>query len=680
MGQRLFTHSKNYLKALSFTLLTTTLFACGGNAGNPLTDSDIDDPEPPAAGIDLSFVAQTHDGARLSGVTVSLDETSAQTDETGWVHFTLPERESYVVRAEAEGFVAQALQVKGEDESIMPIRLTPVKQTLNLDDIESARTLSAADLGARITFPADAFVTPDGEPASGAATVQVTPWDIAGTELNAMPGNGRALDAMGAPTELISAGMITVDVRNGDGEYLQLAPATSAEIQLDLPHGSINNEALSVGSSVPMWHFDESQGMWVEDDSTTGTVVASATSPVGLAVRAEVSHFSTWNWDFKFENGGSINVECRLYDNSPVPCGISAEVTLDDGSVFTRSGQLPEGGSTIINMPNSATINWHATSFAGFIGEATTDMSADVVIALDEPSSENLVRCLLPDGSATACSVTLSDGNHSLAQSIPAGGATVVTAWQGLDEFTEFNWVAETPAPVPFDGQQVLGTGSVDSGISGDVEISLTTTAIEAVEVQCLSTAGTNIPCTVDLVATLPGGNQFTESGVVVNDGRSINVPAETTLIQWSASSNGAYSQNGQFVELTGSMETGLVGSVAVILDEETVQGPAAQSVQLYCSNGQDTAAGSCDIEAYLEGSQTGYALLDSFDNVSPGDEVTVEFPDGLSSVEQWVQFTATGDDGSSASSFSPYEQLSDGEVIELELSCTDASGSNNCP
>lgn len=680
MGQLLHSNFKNYLKAVSFTLLSAALFACEGNGDNPLPGDDINDPDPPAAEIGLSFVAQTHDGARLSGVTVILDETSVDTDETGWAHFTLVEQESYIVRAQGEGFVPQALKVDGEDETVMPIRLTPVKQSLDLVDIESGRTLSAADMGARITFPDDAFVTPDGEPASGGATVEITPWDIAGSELNAMPGNGQAVDAMGNPTELISAGMITVDLRNEDGDYLQLAAGTTAEIQVDLPHNSINNETLEIGSTVPMWHFDETQGVWVEDDSTTGTVVASATSPVGLAVRAEVGHFSTWNWDFKFENGGSINVECRLYDNSPVPCGITAEVTLDDGSVFTRSGQLPEGGSTIINMPNSASINWLATSFGGFIGEETSDMSADVVIELNEPSSENFVRCVLPDGSPTACSVTLTDGSHSLLQSVPESGATVVTAWPALNELTQLNWVAETSGPETFDGQQVVGEGSIDSGITGSVEIALATTAIESVQVQCLSSTGSIIPCTVDLLASAPDGSEFTQAGVVVNDSLGITIPAEMTQIQWSATSNGGYSQNGQFVTLSGNMETALVGSVAVILDEETAQGPAAQSVQAYCSNSQESAAGSCDIEVHLEGNQTGYMLLESFDDISPGDAVTVSFPEGLPNQGQWVQFTATGDDGSSASSFSPYGSLVDGEMIELELQCLDGAGNNNCP
>lgn len=672
--------TQSCLKACSVALLAGSLLACGGSNNNAAPDPVVPDPEPTPETVDLSFMIQTHTGARLSDVTVTLDEQSAQSDVSGRVEFSPESQTSYRVRAEADGFVPQVLRVSGEQDGIMPIRMVPVKQTLPVDDIEAARTLSAVDLGARVTFPANAFVTPDGEPASGEATVQITPWDITSDELNAMPANGQATDAGGESVELISAGMITVDVHNAEGDYLQIAPNTTAEIQMDLPVASINNEPLSIGSTIPMWHFDEDQGLWIEDDSIIGTVVASATSPVGLAVYAEVSHFSTWNWDFKFENGGSINVECRLSDSTAIPCGINAGVTLDDGSVFTRNGYLPEGGSTIINMPNSATIDWYATSDTGLIGEKTTDMSADVIIELEDPSSENVVRCELPDGTGVGCSVTLTDGTETLTQSVPAGGATIVTGWDNLDENSELTWTAETPFPISVGGQQVIAEGTATSGITGDVDVALAITPIDEVEVQCLGESGVSIPCTVDITATLSDGTVFTDTDILIQDSLAVAVPAEATLLQWTAESNGAFSQNGQFVTMAGSMETSLVSSVALVLDETVVQGPAAQSIEISCINGPDTSATSCDIDAFLEGNRTGYVELGEFEAVALGDSVTLEFPEGMADENEWVQVMVTGDDGSTAYTFSQYGSLTDGEMIELELQCSDAVGGVSCP
>lgn len=676
-SQTQYTHTG--LKALSLALLTSALIACGGsNSNGPGTNDDngnTDDPTP-VTQVDLDFNVQSHDGARLEGASVSLDEESLDSDENGSVSFTIPSSEEVVVQTRMDGYISQSVKVPAEEDSITPIRLMRVKQTLNLDAIEDARTLSANDLGARITFPANAFVTPDGEPADGSASVQVTPWDIANGELNAMLGNGQALDAGGAEAELISAGMITVDVHNDDGDYLQLAPGATAEIQMDLPHDSINNEALSVGSTIPMWHFDEDQGVWVEDDSTLGTVVASATSPVGLAVHAEVSHFSTWNWDFKFENGGSINVDCRLPDDSAVSCAVNADITLDDGSTITRNGQVAEGGTTIINMPTSATIDWFATSFGGLLGEQTSDMSGDVTIELEEPTTHNDVQCELPDGTAIDCVVTMTDGTETVTQTIPAQGALIATNWSGIDETSTLNWSAEIASPIVFNQQNVLAEGSATSDSSEAVIIALDTTPIENVDVTCAGTTGAAIPCTVDIVAERPNDSPFTASHSLFNGEDSVPVPAEATLVHWSATSNGAYSQNGQLMLLEGSAQSALVANQTVVLDQETVQGPAPEGIEVSCINGQDTSASVCDIEVSREG-RGNVAMLEDV----PVDEVrTVEFPDGMGGQHEWVFVVASGDDGSNGFESSAYADITDGQHFELQLMCgQDGTGQSLC-
>ena len=669
-------------KALSLALLTSALIACGGsNNSAPDTNDDNDNgPDPtPITEVDLGFNVQSHDGARLQGASVSLDEETLDSDGNGIVSFTVPASDEVVVQTRMDGYISQSFRVPAEENSITPIRLMRVKQTLALDNIEDERTISANDLGARITFPASAFVTPDGEPASGSASVQVTPWDIASGDLNAMLGNGQALDAGGDQAELISAGMITVDVLNDQGEYLQLASGATAEIQMDLPHDSINNEVLSIGSIIPMWQFDEEQGVWVEDDSTLGTVVASATSPVGLAVHAEVSHFSTWNWDFKFENPGSINVECRLPDNSAVACAVTADITLDDGSTFTRSGQVAETGTTIINMPTSATIDWFATSMGVLLGEQTSDMSADVIIELEEPTSENEVRCELPDGSAVACEVTLTNGSDTLTQTIPALGATIATNWAGIDATSTLTWSAETPSPVVFNQQNVLAEGDTTSNNSEAVIIELETTPIENVAVTCAGTTGAAISCELEIIAEVPNASPFTDLHTLNTGEGSVPIPSEATLVDWSATSTGAFSQNGQFMLLEGSAQSALVASQTIVLDQETVQGPAPESIDVSCINSQDTSASLCDIEVMREGSG-GQGTLATLEDVPVGEMRTVEFPDGLGAQQEFVFVRAVGDDGSSGSEFSAYADITDGEHFELELICgQDTAGQSLC-
>ncbi len=57
----------------------------------------------------------------------------------------------------------------------------------------------------------------------------------------------------------------------------------------------VDGSLVKAGDTTPLWSLDETTGGWVEEGS--GTVVASATSPSGFALRAEVTHFSWWNAD-----------------------------------------------------------------------------------------------------------------------------------------------------------------------------------------------------------------------------------------------------------------------------------------------------------------------------------------------------------------------------------------------
>ena len=663
--------SEASLKLFTLACLTIGLVACGGSNNNTpsaSSSSQHSSSTPSAETVQADFIVQSFGGALLAGAPVMIDDVIEQSDDSGRATFALNADESYVVQAQAEGYVMQALPFTSDHDGVQTLRLTPVKHDIAVTDIEAARTLSGLDLNTRITFPANAFVTEDGEPATGTANLQITPWNINSDELTAMPGNGQAVDAMGDATELISAGMITVDIYNTNGDYLQLADGVTAELQMDLPFDSINGEALSVGSTIPLWHFDESQGLWVEDAERVGEVIESATSPTGLAVYAEVDHFSTWNWDFKFESGGSIHVECRLPDNDSVPCAVIAEVTLDDGSALTKSTQLPIGGATIINMPTSATINWTATSGSGLIGDVQSDLSADVVIELGNPVTENFVQCLLPDDSSTPCEVTMTDGSHTLTQHIPAQGATVITGWSDVDPQTAtLSWSAETPTPVSYNQQQVLAEGNATSSVNGSVSIAMAVTPIESVYVQCFAPSGGSLPCMVDVNSALPSGTVFSESHTFPTEGGTLLIPSEAVLIEWTATADGNHSHNGQFFALSTEVQTGLLPAVNLILDTAVPQGPAAQSINVVCVNGSASAS-SCDITLGREGYVVGFVELEDIEDSPIGQVHTLTFPNGMGETE-WVLINAMGDDNSYANGSAPYSDFADGETIELELS-----------
>lgn len=456
------------LKYMTFAcMLGVTLTGCGSNS-----DSS---PEPVKGevavekSVSVSAFIQSAQGTALSDVEISIAGQTFKTDADGLAAFkvNLPQStDSVVVRLSRAGFINQSVLINVKDLAYFTANLLSIKQSVAVSNIEDAQVIESDYSHAKITIPANAFVLPNGQAATGPVTVEFSPWDIQSADLNAMPANGDAIDAQGNRTNLISAGMITAIFKNAAGEHLQLAKGKTADIQMDLPLTSINNQPLVVGSKIPMWHFDEAKGLWVEEGE--GQVIASLTSSTGLAVHATVSHFSTWNWDFKFDNGGKVFVQCKSAA-ATVPCHVTAQVKLDDGSSFTKVNSIPAEGSTVINMPSAGSIIWTAKDESGtLIGEKTSGTTGNVIIDLGTPTTDNFVKCVTAEKKAVACSGHF----NGIAFTVPAEGGRIIS---GLKNATNLTWTAAS-ASYEQGAAVYQATGSVTSVLKGPVTITLSKT------------------------------------------------------------------------------------------------------------------------------------------------------------------------------------------------------------
>ncbi len=439
-------------------------------------------------GSALKVLVRSPDGLLIAGAKVTAGSVSADTGSDGVATLEqAPVGDAIVVKVSKTGYVPQSLRVANADSDKAKqlfVALQPVKETQSIEQVELARMYIARSLGASVTLPANALVTTSGAPATGAATLQLTPWDIQGSDLMAMPGNGRAINDSNVEGNLISAGMMTIDFFDAAGNKLQLAAGKQAIIQMDLPLSSVNNQPLSIGSTIPLWHFNESTGLWEEDG--VGEVVESQTSETGLAVRAVVGHFSTWNWDFYITEGGSANdnevhIKCLEADGvTGVACTLVADVTLPDGSKFYHHGgninttEVGPEGLTIVLLPPEATIVWTGTTADGRIGTTTSGPDGEVEILMGPPKTTNEVHCALTNGTAVACDVTLTltkaDGSTAEKKvNLPATGGTVIT---GIESDT-LSWSARSKITTKPDGTLAIYSGTATSGPSGTVNIVL---------------------------------------------------------------------------------------------------------------------------------------------------------------------------------------------------------------
>ena len=495
-----------------------SVVGCGGSSNN-----DKENPsKPPINNQSISVQAQVKsaDGSLLKGVKVKVLGQQAVTDLNGLARLNvqvLASQTEVVVTYEADGFIQQSILVKKEELAQLAANLLAIKAIVAVEDIALEQVIKAPSLGAKITIPANAFVDPKGNLAQGQVHVEFSPWDIQSTDLKAMPANGFAVDAQGNRTQLISAGMITAtfsDVKTG--QKLQLAPSKTADIEMDLPLKSINNQEMKVGTEIPMWHFDESKGLWVEEGK--GKVVASTESPTGLAVHATVSHFSTWNWDFKFEAAGSVFIQCTS-DNKKVPCNVVAKIKLADGSSLTKTSYIPEQGTTAYNMPSEGTILWQATDLTStLIGEKTSLTTGSVTIDLGKPKTDNFVQCVLPNGSATPCTATL---NQSYPFSLTQEGGKITTGIN--DDDGQLEWSAISPY-IYESNQWVRYKGDLVTALVGDAKIVLS----ERELIDTNNIVSLNVVCTTTTSGTptvVPDGNWELEPSLI---GKPCSIKFET--------------------------------------------------------------------------------------------------------------------------------------------------------
>lgn len=453
--------NQTYAKLFLSACLNISIVGCGGGSSSSGSANN-----PPSATENVTAVnalVQSSNGSLLKGVTVTILGQKTTTNENGLAQFNVnvpKSTQEVVVQYEAQGFVTQSILVKVSELSNITANLLAAKEIVPVDDIAIGQVIKAESLGATITIPADAFTDVKGRLVQGKVNVEFTPWDITSNDLNAMPANGFALDAQGNRTQLISAGMITATFKDAaTGEKLQLASGKTADIQMDLPLKSINNQEMKIGTEIPMWHFDEAKGLWVEEGK--GQVVASTTSVSGLAVHATVSHFSTWNWDSLLPTLGSVFIQCQS-EGKPLPCVVNATVYLDNQWIYTRGASIiSDMGTTVYNMPRNQSITkieWKAKDLTGkLIGEQVSTASDNVVINISKPVIDNFVQCILPDGQNIPCTGKL---NNSYQFSATAEGARVMTNLQDNDG--QIDWSA-TSQPLNENGQWVYYTGQVVS-------------------------------------------------------------------------------------------------------------------------------------------------------------------------------------------------------------------------
>lgn len=231
----------------------------------------------------LSGTISDESGVPLSDVKVWYGSTSVVTDVSGNFSFgSLAVNAKYaVVRAEKAGYLDGF-------RTIIPIPATLNTISIKLMSLGTPKTFEATtggkvtvDTKIDVTFSANSIITEDGKAYSGTVSVYGRYLDPASPVFqDIMPGSLTGLTNANTFTDLISYGMINVELKDAAGNKLEIAKNQTAAISMPAPSGSPD--------TIPFWHFNETYGLWVE----SGKCIKSGSNYIG-----NVNHFTPWNCD-----------------------------------------------------------------------------------------------------------------------------------------------------------------------------------------------------------------------------------------------------------------------------------------------------------------------------------------------------------------------------------------------
>ena len=280
--------------AFLFLAIAIVFSACRKDTDITVSESDgVEDGNgiPPSVIVTSSLIGVVTDEYNnpVEGASVRLKSNTVVTDENGNFMFSnvQMEEDGALVTANKAGFFKAYDRVRATANSTSYTRI----QLLDRSIISSFPAGAAEDVafdGATVKFQNNGFVDANGADYNGTVNVAAHWIDPTSDVVEQqMPGDLRALDADNVYSVLETFGMVAVDLIADNGSELQLKEGISAEINFPIPTELLNNAP----ATIPLWSFDEEQGLWVEEGSA---------NKVGGMYVGNVSHFSFWNCDAPF--------------------------------------------------------------------------------------------------------------------------------------------------------------------------------------------------------------------------------------------------------------------------------------------------------------------------------------------------------------------------------------------
>ncbi len=358
----------------------------------------------------------------VQGATVSVSGQTASTDANGFFQFKSisMSRENAWVKVTKSGYFNGNRTFKataGRNHSVR-IKLLSNASAGTFDAATGGNiTLSS---GAKITFPAAAITDAGGAAYTGQVTVAMKWLDPTSGDLpSQIPGDLRGINSIGVERALKTFGMIGAELRGAAGQTLKIASGKKASLSFPLPASIATNAP----ATIPLWHFSETLGRWVEEGEA---------SKVGNNYVGEVSHFSFWNCDAYFP---LINLCVQVTNTAGAPLSqVQVRIkTVNDSALSVGYGITDSLGNVCGGVPKNEALVIEILDFCGsviasqnvgpYAANASVSMSATIPSSNFTTITGTIVNCSnTPITTGAYAYISLSNG-YNYVRYVNASGA-----------------------------------------------------------------------------------------------------------------------------------------------------------------------------------------------------------------------------------------------------------------
>ncbi|MEB0136269.1 immunoglobulin domain-containing protein [Actimicrobium sp. CCC2.4] len=388
----------------------------GGSSNDGATSPPAGDAPPAAAGASgrVTGTAVASDtGLPLGSVQVQLAGKTVLTAVDGsFSQDEVASAERLVVRLVRDGYAdayATTAVTAGATASVTA-RMTPISASATFDNSAGA-TVTDSTSPARVTLPPSSIVDAvTGAAPQGAVTVRLAAINPATNPAN-MPGDYTT----SAGSTIESFGALSVQLRDAAGKSLNLAPGKTATIRIPLA-----SRSGLPPPTIPLFYFNETTGLWVEE----GVATLAGVAP-NQYYEGSVKHFTVWNADKVadtiFVNGCVASADGKL---------LSGATVLSSGIDYSGSttGNTDSQGKFRIAMRRNGLASIGATyprsSLAVKAGPSSTDITLPACLELLSPGA-----IVPPSFLASPDSISAPNGTPVDFRAVMANGDTVTYQW-----------------------------------------------------------------------------------------------------------------------------------------------------------------------------------------------------------------------------------------------------------